>query len=485
MKKNYLLLCLLTLLTLSSCRKTEYTQAIPMDAAAVVSIDMKAIAEKSGLGDEENESLKQHLTNALKTGLTSDAANLLSKIMDDPGESGFDFGKPVYVYTAKEFNYTPVVDIRVDDKGDLSDLVDALTKSNLCTPVEKAKDYQFTVIAGKMVMAFNRGTALCVQSKEGMTDRLHLAFDRVMAQKKEQSIRNVDAFDALKDRQGEICFLLSTKQSASSAMTVSHAAPEDFYLGDVNFNNGSILMKVDRQGKDDKTPSALHPVSNALLPYLPQHLPIMFTIGMNGAEAYKHIVSDGTFGLDDMGIPAAQKIFEAISGDLTIGYSSFGKSGDPSFLAYAQIKDPSMIRSTYPGDVTFGKVEKKGADDYAFGYGDKKIYYGTRGNMLYITNDAGMVAYKVKGATYAQNSYAGQAKGKSLFFVFDTSELTYLPKLQQKMGPVVTAAVTQNVQCVRGYNVTANSWNVEMIMKDKQTNTLKQFVRIVRQIAGM
>jgi type III secretory pathway lipoprotein EscJ len=65
MKSKILLFCLFATLTLSSCKKTEYTNAIPSDAAAVMTIDMKALAQKSGINDQENATLKQHLTDAL------------------------------------------------------------------------------------------------------------------------------------------------------------------------------------------------------------------------------------------------------------------------------------------------------------------------------------------------------------------------------------------------------------------------------------
>lgn len=498
MKNKFLLLYLfLTLVTLSSCKKTEYTHAIPADAAAVISVDMRSIASKSGINDKENAALKQHLSDALKNGLNSETSDRLAKILENPSKSGFDLTEPIYAYSAKEFDNETVIDLCVSDRGDLNSTVEDLSKSQLCSPPEETDHYKFTIVMGKAVLAYNRGTALLVPTKGGMTDKIRTALDKVMQYKKEESFCANKAFDELKERKGDVNFYISLKEGMSSTLTscinntnATNSTAGLAFIGDVTFNNGLISMKVEKYGTKAYTPdNSMKTISNAVLSHFPQHLPLMFTLGIDGAKAYKLLSSDSSLGMDALNIPLLQKLFDSIHGDLTIGYNSFGKS-DPAFLAYAQITNAAAVKSIYgfiknQKDSEWGTIRKISDKDFVYSFMKKNIYYGVIDNVMYITNDASLVHYKVAGGTYAQNAYASQTKGKTMFFVFDTSEIMGQPSILKKMGPIVSTALANNVVCVRGYNVGADAWTAEMVWKDRQTNALKQIVKIVRQIAGM
>lgn len=498
MKKISLLLYLfIVVVAMSSCKKTEYTHAIPADATAVISVDMKSIVQKCGIGDKENESLKQHLSDALKNGLNSETSSRLQKILDKPSNSGLDLTEPIYIFKAGEFDGATVASLCVDDKGDLNSTVEDLAKSQLCTPPEDAGDYQFTIVMGKAVLAYNRGTALLIESKGGMSEKVRSGLDKVMKFKEEDSFCANEAFGLLKDSKGDVSFYVSTKTAPEAkgpfANATTSASPSDAkgmqFVGDMTFSDGLISMKIDRYGESKQSAgTGMKPISNAVMTFLPQHMPIMFTMGMDGAKAYKELASDNSFG-DALKLPLIEKLFDSIKGDLTIGYNSFGKT-EPTFLAYAQITNTQAVKSIYTTfkaqkDNDLGSLTKKSENDYIFKAADKTIYYGIIGNVMYITNDVSLVHFKVTGGTYAQNPYSSQTKGKTMFFVFDTSEIKGQPALQKKLGPVVSAALAQNVVCVKGSNVGTDSWNVEMIWKDKQTNALKQIVKIVRQMAGM
>lgn len=479
--------------TVSSCsKKTEYTQAIPADAAAVVSIDMKSLAVKSGINDAENVSLKQHLSDALKNGLNAETSDCLAKIMDDPSESGFDFGKPIYIYTAKEFNFSPVIALSVCDRGDLTSTLKALSKSQLCTEPEKADNFKYSVISGKVVLAYNKGTALCVEAPGGMTGKLMNTLDDAMTQKKEKSFRSTAAFDNLKQRKSDASFYFSSRESASAALSDSHSSSDLALAGDMDFRNGWILLKVEKYtGKNmSKSPgtsgNTLQPVSNVLLANFPKSLPLMFTTGVNGMETYKQL--SGMFGFGTLDIPVFQKLIESIHGDLTVGYNAYDAK-TVSFLAYAQIKDAASVKSIYGyvrglKDNTWGTIEKKSANDFVYHFMKKDIYYGVAGNIMYITNQPTLIHYKPTIGTYAQNPYALQAKGKDFFFVVDANQLEN-PTLQKQFGALPLSLMAKNVICIRAYNTSSTTYNVEMIWKDKKVNALKQIVKIVRQTVGM
>lgn len=485
---SFLLCMALVVMLMSSCTRTDYTHAIPADAAAVVSINLRSIVEKSGINDDSNASLKQHLTDALKNGLNSETAKQLSEIMEDPSESGFDFSSPVYVYTAKEFGFSPVVDLNVDSKSDLTSTVEALAKSQLCTPLEKAKNFKFTILGGKVVLAFNRGTALCVESKEGMSDKLFTALDKVMTLKKEDSFCADDAFDRLKDEKGDIAFYITPSQGLSgiTAATPDKDASGKAFIGNFSFDNGLIAMNLAKYFKDKPAASSSmgQTLGTSLFSRFPKAMPVMFSLGMKGAETYSELSS--LLGLETLEIPLLRKLVESMQGDLAIGYNGYDKQ-NMSFLAFAQIKDPKLVTGLDIKSLAdqFGKIQKKGANDFVYSFGKENIYYGILpGNILYVTNNASVIHYHPTADNYGQNAYASQAKGKSLFFMFDTSNI--VPALQKQLGgPLVASALQKYVACVKGYNVTSDTWRFEMQWKDKNTNALKQIINIARQMAGL
>ena len=63
------------MLLMASCSsKSEYANAIPKDAAMVMSFDFKTMAEKSGINGKGGEKVVAKLTDALKSGLEGVAA---------------------------------------------------------------------------------------------------------------------------------------------------------------------------------------------------------------------------------------------------------------------------------------------------------------------------------------------------------------------------------------------------------------------------
>ena len=63
----------IVLLMASCSSESEYANAIPKDAAMVMSFDFKTMAEKSGINGKGGEKVVAKLTDALKSGLEGEA----------------------------------------------------------------------------------------------------------------------------------------------------------------------------------------------------------------------------------------------------------------------------------------------------------------------------------------------------------------------------------------------------------------------------
>lgn len=78
----------IVLLMASCSSESEYANAIPKDAAMVMSFDFKTMAEKSGINGKGGEKVVAKLTDALKSGLEGEAYKTAEKIIQNPSESG-------------------------------------------------------------------------------------------------------------------------------------------------------------------------------------------------------------------------------------------------------------------------------------------------------------------------------------------------------------------------------------------------------------
>ena len=108
---------------LASCSESsEYTNAIPKDAAMVVSLDFKSMAQKSGINGKEGESVVTKLTDVLKSGLEGEAYATAEKIVKNPAETGLSLTDRVYLFVTSNSNTFAVV-AKVSSESKISDAI--------------------------------------------------------------------------------------------------------------------------------------------------------------------------------------------------------------------------------------------------------------------------------------------------------------------------------------------------------------------------
>ena len=124
----------IVLLMASCSSESEYANAIPKDAAMVMSFDFKTMAEKSGINGKGGEKVVAKLTDALKSGLEGEAYKTAEKIIQNPSESGLSFTDKVYMFITPHSNAFALL-AKVDDEGKVEALLEALKnepKYGLC-----------------------------------------------------------------------------------------------------------------------------------------------------------------------------------------------------------------------------------------------------------------------------------------------------------------------------------------------------------------
>lgn len=126
------------ILLYSSC-STDYTNVIPGNSIALVSMDFCQLLEKGDQGDQ-----KTYIRSLLGT--------------DDWESCGVDFTQKAYIFEAAD-GATGMV-AAVKSKDDLNSWMKILSQKGLCTPLVQRKGYDFCVLHDNFVMGFSDNAIL-------------------------------------------------------------------------------------------------------------------------------------------------------------------------------------------------------------------------------------------------------------------------------------------------------------------------------------
>lgn len=283
------------LLLLSSCSNKDYLKAIPEDAAMVMSVNFRALYEKS---DFAESSIKGKLDEVADDKL-SDA---LGKYFKDPMAMGLDITQPVYMFMSeKEVGFVA----KVDDDDDLEEFISALYKEGIVKDKPKEKN---DVMCGKMdgglYYAFNSDAFLLVAPLDGtmspsavakMLKGDHKAFVDTDGYKKmeEQDDKDVLLYMNGKHLSNFLYDNMSDyyKKDFEQAMSASPIKMEDIdMLASLNFTDGSAVLSAKTWGVNDKAQKKLddynkemRTIQGTYIKSAPKDLLAWACVGMNGS----------------------------------------------------------------------------------------------------------------------------------------------------------------------------------------------------------
>ena len=273
------------MLLMASCSsKSEYANAIPKDAAMVMSFDFKTMAEKSGINGKGGEKVVAKLTDALKSGLEGEAYKTAEKIIKSPSESGLSFTDKVYMFITPHSNAFALL-AKVDDEGKVEDLLEALKEEQICTELKSESGCTWTQM-GTALCAFNKGTFLLMGSNKGDALSLKGSLLSLMRQDAENSYVKTTDFGKLASSKGEIVTVMNMSFIPNDiTMQMRMGMPaylklEDIkYLVSATFEKGKIVVKMETliENKDliamyEKQSAVSALIKGAYLEYFPANM---------------------------------------------------------------------------------------------------------------------------------------------------------------------------------------------------------------------
>lgn len=505
-------LALLVVFMASCAKKAEYTNAIPADATSVTSVHLNTLIEKAGLNDKDNEAMKQKLMEALKSEINAATFQQLEKIIKNPSESGIDVNAPVYLFTSASFPYTTVA-AKVGNVNKLRSSLEVMEKEQLSQPVSEESGYQTALLTSGNLLAFNESTALIISVRStAKIDAAKLAAGSLLKQTAEESINNMAGFKKMLKTKGDIAFFASMDAIPSLyARQITAGLPSQIELkdlmviGGLTFEKGKIALHFENYSENEevnalikKQEKALKTLNYSFLSYFPESTLAFLNVGANGEELYTLLQDNKEF-RNNLSVAEAgemKKLFDSFDGDISVGLINVTMNSAPTFAAYAEVKNGDALKALYDNK---DKLNLKGSEDliklgeneYVYKTKDMNIFFGMHDKKMYATNDE--LLYKNIGKPLDKSvkdaAYVSDMKGKKVFFVINMDAIVELPvmKMMAAMGGEEMQTYFKLASRISYFEISGedSTGRINLVLKDKDVNALKQIVDFARQFAGM
>lgn len=500
-----ILVMLVAVVSACSQKKTEYTHVIPVDATSVVVLDFKSMGDKAGLNDAENEQVRLKVIDALKSGLNAQALTHVEKILKDPKESGIDFNSPTYIFVSPAFGY-PVMVAKVTDEKKLRTTLDIMASEQISDVVTEVDGYSYTMAGGNLV-AYSNSAIIITQTSGGSQQDV---IARLLRGDADNNVHQNEYFKEMQKRSGDILFFGSMKNMPRNFMRqFGMTMPMDFNPGDmtiagnINFDKGKIssqleMLTENQQLKDmmEKQKKAMGKINGNLLSDFPQSTLAFLTLNVNGEELYNMLRENEDFRQNFSVEQAAQMrdLFNSFKGDISMALLNVTMNSMPTFVAYAETDKEAAINTIYENrEKLFGRqarnMMKLAPNEYVMRDGRMNMFFGLKNKHIYLTNDE--LIYKGIGLNTDKSMkdarYASAIKGKSHYLAIDLEAISQLPLVKMMVGFNKQAATAYDVVSRFSYLEVAGDNNkneINLYMRDKDTNSLKQIVDVAKQYVG-
>ena len=470
-KCNLLYMLLIAVFVLSSCSKSSQKNAkfIP-DNAAVISIDVKQIIEKSKIAD--NADAKKKLQATMEEGVKNqETKNLIKKIMEDPTKAGIDLKEPIFVFFADNNDKQAAV-ATISSKDDFLELANALQKEDGGEPVKEKDGIQY-IQDGKAVVAFDDAAFFISES---------YSLDDVIAKFKNDDTKGTmaenDDFAKLAEAKGFIKALIPMA-IAEGVMDADakKMLPEGAELKDLSIilnlttDKGEAKLSFETIAKSDawknyikESTEMCGKIAGDYLKYLPKGA-FMAYANINGKKMFELFDKKGIF--DQGGIKdikdEVKKVLEAIEGDfaLSIGNVNVDKSAVinvPGVVAYLKTKDTSIT----------DKVKEQGInpdEDMDFGFKNGATYF-------VVGEDAAF--------TEAKSGFDKSViNGRRVYIFCDIASIAKVADLINADAKDAASAASEYIKTAEFYDTSDTAGELVVKMSDAEQDPIENIVNLI------
>lgn len=496
-----LLISLVVILLGTACsEKIAHQNALPKDASLVMAVDLKAMADKSGLSAGEGATVVKKLHDALIQGLDKEGVELLEEVFKDPSASGLSFTDPVYVFVGRQSANVGAV-VRVKKQKDVEHTMSVLHKQGICSEIHEAEGFKWAVV-GKALLAFSDNAFLTLYSdKASRADDLNYMAAVLLGQDEAGSYAGTDDFKAMIAEKADITISGNMGIVPHEIVSMfSMGLPATLNLEDmkmqakVNFENGKLVMNVRNTTENKeilafmkKQQLAFQPLKGTYLDYFAPAVACWMSGNMKGEKAYELLCENPTIRqtLESPLFPVdLYRIFQAIDGEICLALDA----NNAGFIMYADVKENSFLQTFEDLKpllaLTGGEMQlvTVGPDAYEFRgaygmmryVGMNRLWLGVKNNRFYLTNRQEAIDARPLGQNLHSLPWAESVKGKQFFMYMSFSSLASL------LSGIPTAEMRTMVTIFNALDkltVVSSDWqHTEVVLTSKETekNLLRQ-----------
>lgn len=515
MKKSICMCIVLAVaMLLASCSgEKQYVNVLPEEPGAVVSIDLKQLVQKSDLSAEDTKTVVDEVKNALSGELDAQGAALMDKVLANPDESGLDFRSKIYLFADSKLEKGGLLAC-VGDKDKLGALTDLLGKQ----PAEDKGAYRQAVME-EGVLAYSEKSCLLLFSDKGDKADLQGWASELMGQETKGAFSKSKAFESMEKIKGDISVYASMNLLPDVYKVIGKASmPMAVDWKDINvvagmrFEKGRMvldtetLMTEELKKEYEKINSIYSDeTSDKFLELFPQSAFMWMSMGVKGEKLYEVLEKEPSL---DAQLQSVQTVFDlksllgAVEGETVMCVSSLNPV---SFALLAEVKNADFMQSFESLkpmlDMTGGqmKLVEDGENAYELQMADGRmlgmpagsaasVYLGVKDNVFYLTNDRQCAEGKEADRPMKEAVWAGNVPGKRVFLAMNWGALS---EVMNGDNHRIYGSKDRLMQIVLNqmdyFTVEAEDdthGRIELGMKDKETNVLKQWINMGKQLAA-
>ena len=402
MKKIYVVsLVALMVMALCSCSKTDYQKVIPANAALVVKVDVKAIAEKSEFSKSKT---MQKVEKSLSLVVKDKDMGKVKEYIDDPMKMGIDFSEPAYVFMVDKETFG--LTMKVNDKDDVKDFLQLLNKQGMASKPQEKNERMCGTLLDDFSYTYDGTTFLLLASMNnaGGAKNGKLA-QQLMKLDEKDSFVSTDGFSRLEDEDMDVSAYMNFAVLPADilgflAEWLPKSVYKDIYgLASLNFEKGSaqltskMFAKTDAAQKViDEANEHLKKIDGRYLDKVSDDAAMWLGAGVKGDWLLGKMKENKNLNSMLFAVERAidiEQMFRAVDGDVSMELSSFNsETNEPDYVTYAELKDKKFLDDVddwKESQKEYGiEMKSQGNNQYALSMDGQTFNWGVDGDDLYM-----------------------------------------------------------------------------------------------------